>query len=66
MDNLIKTLKKRDTKGNIEIIQKELDEMAARNNPLKKCLSMYKIKQKMDQLQDKSGLDNDIENKHSI
>lgn len=44
MDNLIKTLKKRDTKGNIEIIQKELDEMAVRNNPLKKCLSMYKIK----------------------
>eukprot|EP00347_Sterkiella_histriomuscorum_P009317 403341667 len=50
MGNIISSLKRRDTKGNIESIQKELDELAARNNPLKKCLSMYKIKQKMDQL----------------
>ncbi|CDW76865.1 UNKNOWN [Stylonychia lemnae] len=59
MEGLIRILKKRDTKTNIEVIQKELDELAARNNPLKKCLSMYKIKQKMDQLKESSMADDD-------
>ena len=53
MDKLIKTMKKRNTRENIDQILIELDELAARSNPLKKCLSMYKIKQKMDQLQAK-------------
>ena len=51
MDKLIKMFKKRDTKGNIQRLQEELDALAAQTNPLKKCLSMYKIKEKMDQLE---------------
>lgn len=35
MKNLISTLRKRDTKGKIEMLQKEMDELTARNNPLK-------------------------------
>lgn len=50
MDNLISKLKERDTKKNIEQIQRELDEMSASANPLKKCLSMYKINKKMESL----------------
>lgn len=50
MDKLIKMFQKRDTKGNIQKLQDELDALAAQTNPLKKCLSMYKIKEKMDQL----------------
>jgi len=44
MDKLIMTFKQRDTKGNIARLQEELDTLAAQTNPLKKCLSMYKIK----------------------
>ena len=51
MEKLIKNFKKRDTKGNIKKLQEELDNMAAVINPLKKCLSMYKIKEKMDQIE---------------
>ncbi len=44
MEKIISMLKKRDTATNIENLQKELDDLVAKNNPLKKCLSMYKIK----------------------
>ncbi len=48
MDKIISKLQKRDTKTNIENLQRELDEMVSLNNPMKKSLSMYKIKKKMD------------------
>lgn len=51
MDRLIKIFRRRDTKGNIKRLQDELDALAAQTNPLKKCLSMYKIKEKMDQIE---------------
>lgn len=61
MDGLIQKLKKRDTKKNIEQIQRELDEMAASSNPLKKCLSMYKINKKMESLSQIDKANDDIE-----
>ena len=51
MNRLILTFQKRDTKGNISKLQEELDGLAAQTNPLKKCLSMYKIKEKMDKIE---------------
>lgn len=54
MEKLIKTFRRRDTKGNIERLQEEIDDLDAMTNPLKKCLSMYKIKEKMDKIQNKS------------
>ena len=51
MDKLIKNFQKRDTKTNIVRLQEELDALAAQTNPLKKCLSMYKIKEKMDKIE---------------
>lgn len=51
MEKLIKMLQKRDTRGNIIKLQEELDDLAAQSNPLKKCLSMYKIKEKMDKIE---------------
>ena len=54
MEGLIALLRKRDTAGNIEKLQTELEQLAKMNNPLKKCLSMYKIKQKMDRLQQRA------------
>ncbi len=51
MNRLIHTFQKRDTKGNIMKLQEELDGLAAQTNPLKKCLSMYKIKEKMDKIE---------------
>ena len=51
MDKLIRQFQDRDTKANILKIQEELDELAAQTNPLKKCLSMYKIKEKMDKIE---------------
>ena len=54
MEKLIKTFRRRDTKGNIERLQEEIDDLDSMTNPLKKCLSMYKIKEKMDKIQNKS------------
>ena len=51
MDRLITNFQKRDTKNNIIRLQEELDGLAAQVNPLKKCLSMYKIKEKMDKIE---------------
>lgn len=51
MNRLIATFQKRDTKNNIAKLQEELDGLAAQTNPLKKCLSMYKIKEKMDKIE---------------
>ena len=51
MDKLIKMFKKRDTKGNIQKLQDQLDSLQSQQNPIKKCLSMYKIKEKMDEIQ---------------
>ncbi len=48
MEKIIKTMKKRDTEGNIQNIQREIDELNQLNNPMKNSISMYKIKQKMD------------------
>lgn len=54
MDRILKVFKRRDTKGNIKKLQEELDSLAAQSNPLKKCLSMYKIKEKMDKIESKA------------
>ena len=51
MERLIRMFRRRDTKGNIQKLQEELDALAAQSNPLKKCLSMYKIKEKMDKIE---------------
>lgn len=51
MNRLILTFQRRDTKNNIIRLQEELDALAAQTNPLKKCLSMYKIKEKMDKIE---------------
>lgn len=51
MNRLIATFQRRDTKNNIIRLQEELDGLAAQINPLKKCLSMYKIKEKMDKIE---------------
>ena len=51
MTGLIRALQKRDTRGNVELLQTELGDLLARNNPFKKGTSMYKIQQKMAKLQ---------------
>lgn len=51
MNRLIANFQRRDTKNNIIRLQEELDGLAAQTNPLKKCLSMYKIKEKMDKIE---------------
>lgn len=35
----------------MEMYQEEFESIASTTNPLKKCLSMYKIKEKMDQIE---------------
>ncbi len=44
MDAIIRSMQERDTEGNIINLQREIDQLASINNPLKKSLSMYKIK----------------------
>eukprot|EP00347_Sterkiella_histriomuscorum_P003308 403364782 len=54
MNELIRTLQKRDTKDNVETMQKEMQDLqraSSKKGGVKKSISMYKIKQKMDQLQ---------------
>ncbi len=47
MDSLIKTFQSRDTDGNIKKIMEQLDNIDV--NTQRKALSMYKIKQMMEQ-----------------
>jgi len=47
MNDVIRTLQKRDTKGNIENIQKEIRELSvtsSKKSGIKNSLSMYKVK----------------------
>ncbi|CDW80505.1 UNKNOWN [Stylonychia lemnae] len=61
MNDIIKTLQRRDTKANIEHIQKEMRELqmaSSKQSGVKNSISMYKIKQKMDQLERETKQEN--------